>query len=141
MALTGRRWAAEQLAQDALVSVARDAGDADLYRALVRRAGSPGRVALAALRTRLKRGGRRGFVPDELVGEVEGFWAAVRDLAVDGRIAFVLQAVGGLDAETIAAVRGCTVEDARADLADAERSLRQRFDPDAAILIELVEEP
>lgn len=86
--LSGSRWAAKELAQDAFVEAHRrwavisayDDPGAWVRRVAVNRARSWGRRRAAEARAYAKQVGRRRDLPAELPATADAFWAAVRSL-------------------------------------------------------------
>ena len=140
-ARSGRRWAAEQLAQDALASNRTPAeSPAATQRRALELSASTVVTLTAAFRSRCKLAGRRGLVPAELSADAEQYWQAVRDLPANQCDAVLLRDAAGLNPNEIAAVLQVDVDAAALLLANGRAGLARHFDPSAAIEVELVAE-
>jgi RNA polymerase sigma factor (sigma-70 family) len=134
-ALSGSRWAAEDIAQDAFVVAHRQWGRIGGYDdpgAWVRRVAA--NLAVSAVRRRLaearalvRLAGRWEPSYAALPGEDADFWRAVRRLPRRQAQAVVLVALGDLSTAEVAATLGCSQRTAQVHLQKARASLMQRL--------------
>jgi RNA polymerase sigma-70 factor (ECF subfamily) len=138
LTLSGSRWAAEELAQDAFVSAYRhwdriagydDAG-AWVRRVAMNAAVSRYRRALAEARALVRLRGRRQAVPAEMEPRDEQFWAAVRDLPKQQARAVALHYLDDLSVAAIAPILGCSEATVKVHLHRGRRTLAERLAAD-----------
>jgi RNA polymerase sigma factor (sigma-70 family) len=135
-ALSGSRWAAEDIAQDAFVVAHRQWGRVGGYDdpgAWVRRvaanlAVSGVRRRLAEARALVRLAARRQEQPyAALAGEDGDFWLAVRQLPRRQAQVVALVALGDLSTAEVAATLGCSQRTAQVHLQKARATLAQRL--------------